>query len=285
MYPVRRTFALAVAGLVAASGGTATALAAGHSAAHGHAHAVAEANSLLTHAPTAPNEVRSSTAPVKRLATAPQSPETQIVSRAKYWTIDEPYRQVEHDLTASTPNGFTKGGTSIVSGPHYRELFTAYYPNALPTGIAYAALTVVVTPTGGSTTAVGVYGQAVPQPKRAARENVPTSVHKVVVSKVSSSSDTHPLQRTITGRRARALVASFNAMQVQPPGVFNCPESHGQEKTATFTANGNTWVASIDACNLTQVVRDGQALPDLSTSTRFSNELTRATRTHRPKHS
>lgn len=284
---MRRTLAIATAGLLAATGGgTAIGLTRSAPDAHGHARAIAEAKALLADTPTLPSAVPSKNAPVKRLDSAPErAAYDQLVERAKFWTVDEPWKQAYADLTASTPDGFRVDGTESGGGPKPSdsELGAFYSLKKLPAGIAYAELLIAVTPTGHSTSAIGVYGQAVPQPPRPSKENVPTSVDKAIVSKVRSSEDKHPVQRTITGPRARALVKSFDALAVKPPGESHCGADMGQSKAVSFSSGGNTWTASIGACYDTAVVRDGQALPDLATSTRFYSELTRATASHHPK--
>jgi hypothetical protein len=286
MYPVRRIVVLAVAGLLVVTGGTAFALAQSDHHTHGQARAVAADKAMLADAPTLASAVPSPSAPVKRLKAAPELPGYyHLVGRAKYWTVNEPYKQAYTDLTASTPSGFRDDGTGRSGGRTLsdNELDAFYSFKKLPAGIAYAELLVAVTPTSHTTTAIGVYAQAVPQPPRPAKENVPTSVDSVVVSKVRSVRDKHPLQRTITGRRAHALAKAFDALAVDPPGETHCAADFGQSKSATFTAGGNTWTASIGPCPGVAVVRDGQALPRLDISARFYDDLTRAVRSKHPK--
>jgi hypothetical protein len=282
---VRRTFALAAVITLGVSVAPATALAV--SASGGHARALAEAKAVLADAPQLSSATPSATAPVKRLASSPESAGyTEVVMVAKFWTVNEPEKQAFAELTASTPAGYGDSGSGGTSGPKPSDTvdFESYEPNSLPAGIAYANLVVAVTPTGKNTSAIGAYGQAVPQPPRPAAENVPTSVHTVKVGETNLNKK-HPIQRTVTGPKAAALVKAFDALTVAPPsGPRPCPEDSITD-TATFRSHGNVWVASSGPCDGIAVVRDGKALPGLNGTPAWTRALNRALHpgTHRPK--
>jgi hypothetical protein len=282
---MRRTIALTTAALVVGSGGAAMALAG--SGGNGHTNAVAEDKTMLADAPTLSAAVSTSTAPVKRLAGAPERPLLRgLVTRRKYWTVGESSKPAYSDLTATTPSGFVADGTGSERGPAHDDIvrWTSYRLVDPPAGIAVGNLLVAVTPTGKSTSAIGVYALAAPQPKRPADETVPTPVHAVVVSRVPNAPGKHVVQRTLTGSRAEALVAAFNTLTVNIDGPIPCPAMPptGHTDSATFRSGGNVWTAS-PSCPGIAVVRDGKRLSELNDSTRFERDLARALRIHHHK--
>jgi hypothetical protein len=283
---VRQTIALTTVGLLAIAGvGSAASFASATGGDNGHARAVAEAKAVLADAPSLAAAVPSTSAPVKRLASSPGGTAyLRVVERAKWWTVDESAKQAFADLTAAAPAGYIDaGGGSASSGPKPRQrvVFETYEPNSLPHGIAYAGLSIAVTSTGKDSSAIGAYAQAVAQPPRPASENVPPGVHKATVSEVRSYKDKHPIQRTITGNRATRLVAAFDQLQVAPPSrPTPCPYYNGRTESASFSAHGNTWVATIGVCSEIAVVRDGKALPSLDDSATFDRRLQWALHPH-----
>jgi hypothetical protein len=196
--------------------------------------------------------------------------------------VNEPAATAIADLAATRVVGYRHSGAGTSSGPRRRDTIydRTYEPRRLRDSLAYAELQLAVTPTGHGTAAIAVFGQAVPRPPRPAKEYVPRSVHKAIVTKVRGVQDRHPRMRTVHGRRARALVAGFNSLLANAPGESSCGNDHGQRETATFRSPGHVWTASIGACFGVSVVRDGQNLPYLDNNGRFSHGLQRAWRQH-----
>jgi hypothetical protein len=243
----------------------------------GHARAVAEANALLAVAPVLAGATSAATAPVKVLKTAPQQAAyDQLVQRASFWTIDESWQQAYTDLTATTPSGLVTQGSGRISGPTPRddERFAVYSTETLPTGIAYAVLLVSVAPDGHGKAAIGVYAQAVPQPARAVRELVPTSVTSAHVA-VRTRSGAIVRGNTVTGAAATTLINDFNALQVAPPGETSCPADFGRRELVTFHFDGDTIVAKAGFCGFVDVRRNGHRLAALTMTNQFGKDIAR----------
>jgi hypothetical protein len=214
--------------------------------------------------------VRSATAPNPSLQGPPEYPGLDgLVTRRHFWASDEDWRKVFKTLTATTLAGFTVFSTG--GGAKYGEEDVDYSANTLPAGIAYAHLLIEVIPHGKTGSAIGVYAEAAPEPPRPAKENVPTSTRTVAL-RLYATDDNPPLHRKLTGRLAAKLVTDFNAMSVAAPGESTCLAFTGSW-SASFTAAGHTWVATIDACPDIQVTRDGHQLPDLNSDSPFYGDL------------
>jgi hypothetical protein len=294
---VRRTLVIAVAGALALSGGgVATASSHGGTnvqhvrpvqrsdanavprtaASGGHARAEAEAKTIIKSAPVLAGSKRRRIAPDRILKRAPESEGVVgLVTLSRYWTIGESAGKALHALTAKTPAGFRKEDSGSGSGPGFTDSFVSDSLKHLPAGIADGELLIAVSPLKHGT-GIGVYAEAAPQPPRPAKENVPTSVSSVGISWTLSSSDAHPLVRTISGREATALVTTYNSLKVATWQAVACPANFGEFQTATFVADGHTWVATVGNCGDVQVVRDGQGLKTLALDPAFYRQIQRA---------
>lgn len=277
---MRRRIALGAATAMAITGIAATSAAGsvsghGHANADGHARAVAEARALLSEAPTLTGFLPRGHPPVPALKGAPErAAYDHLVQRARFWTVTAPWRQVYAELTATSPAGLVPDGSGRSSGPMPgdRERFAAFTPRRTPTGIAYAELIVAVAPLGDHRAAIGVYAQAVAQPRRPQVELVPPSVRRVHVA-VRKPSGRVVRGHTVTGAAASRLVRDFNALPVTPPGAMSCPADFGRRELVTFHAAGHTIVATAGFCGLVSVTRDGHRLPSLTSSQRFGKDI------------
>jgi hypothetical protein len=272
---VKRTIALSAVAMMAVSGMGVGAANAAPASASGHANAVAEVKALLAIAPSLAGASSSATAPVPILDKAPQrAAYDQLVQREKFATIDESWKQVYSDLTATTPTGLVEQGHGRVGGPTPSddEKYAVYATQTLPTGIAYTALMVSVAPDGAGKAAIGIYAQAVPLPVRPARETVPTTLKHAHVAVRTRSG--HLIRgNTVTGAAATKLIAAFDALTVSPPGETSCPADFGRREIVTFRADGHTIVATAGFCGFVDVTRDGHRLPTLSMSSAFGKDI------------
>jgi hypothetical protein len=271
---VKRAVAISAAALLA-MGGIGFGEVAHASSGQGHADAVAEVEALLAEAPTLASAVPSATSPVAILDQAPQvAAYDQLVQRATYWTIDESWKQAYADPTATTPSGLTEDGNGTVGGRTLSDdmIYASYHPKTLPAGIAYAELQVALAPDGKGMAAIGIYGQAVPQPVRPKSEIVPSSLKRAHVVVRNRSGD---LVRgnTVTGAAAATLVKDFNALPVDPPSETSCPADSGRREIVTFRADGHTIVATVGFCYLVGVTRDGHRLATLTMRTKFGKDI------------
>jgi hypothetical protein len=268
---VRQAIA-AAAVLLAFSGGIAVAQPTRAATKTGHAHAVAEDKRILAAAPVLPGALRSATAPDSSLKEPPEYPSVDgLVTRAHYWTAKESFTKAFKTLAAKPPPGFSVFTT--IGGAKYGEEATDDSANHLPTGIGYGHLLIQVIPTGKHRSAIGVYAEAAPAPRRPADEHVPASARSVALG-WSVTEDSQPLHRTMTGRAATKLVKDFDAMTVSLPGESVCGLSSGSQ-SATFTAAGHTWIATANACPWISVTRDGHHLRDLNESSAYAADLLR----------
>jgi hypothetical protein len=240
---------------------------------------VAEAKRILAAAPVLAGAVRHHSAPSKLLKGPPDYPQAAgLVTRARYWTTAVGATQAFKRLTAKPPAGFRSEGSGEISERGVITLrFVDDSVKRLPPRIASGDLLMSVSRLKDGKTGIGVYAETVPQPRRSAAENVPTSVTTVALSWTVSSEEKHPLTRTITGYEASRLVTAFNALQVSTrTGPVPCPLNLGSVQTATFTGDGHTWVATGDNCGDIDVTRDGKRLPALTDGSAYDRQLRRA---------
>ena len=97
------------------------------------------------------------------------------------------------------------------------------------------------------------------------------------MSRVRSTSDKHPRQRTLHGkRRGRWFGTSTPLSSAHPAQQLR--RGLGQSDSVSFHSHGDVWVASTGACPGVAVVRDGKALPNLDRTKAFNHDLRAALR-------
>jgi hypothetical protein len=286
---MRRTTILLSSGVLALSGAAPTLAQTPRLAPTPHDRAVTEARTLVGLAPVLSGATEVDHAPVKRLARAPQGwTFSQTAVRERWWTINESSSKAYQALTGTTPAGLRHSGSGSSTGPHESLRYVVDSPKSMPPGIAFAELDVAVTPTGAHTSAIGVYGQAVPEPKRSAGEVLPPNVHRVHVAIHVQRVHGKPVWRrgnTVTGEAAKQIAADFNALMVQPlGGVYSCPAEiyplHFQ--VVTFHVNGRRLTATPGACGFVEVKSGGHYLRALDPDRAFDRDINNDLAAHIP---
>lgn len=283
-----RLIALAVAVAVAGCGSTSLGVS------HSHRVGTAAKNELPLRHPLTPDQVarelinaarapsgavRSTTAPTKSLQNPPDLPEVSGVTVVhRWWRIAMPWHAAYAWVARHQPAFLSSGSSGASSGPALtnNEQNIDFTPPEVPQSVNSAILTIAVAPLTAHSSAIGAYAVVVRQPSRPAIENVPLTVKTVDVDarRNAGNPGNGPIisQRTVTGLEAETLVRDFDELSVDPPGVTSCPLSMETE-SATFRADGHTWVATTGICVGVDVSLDGQPLATLDTSMRFSRDL------------
>jgi hypothetical protein len=104
-------------------------------------------------------------------------------------------------------------------------------------------------------------------------EHVPATVHTVRLAHRASPAKPWTHRRTVSGKRAHALVKAFNHLKVEPPHYIHCQAAGGPEDRVVFAAAKHSWVATQAPCTNLQVRRDGKTLPALLTPKRWTRAV------------
>jgi hypothetical protein len=85
---------------------------------------------------------------------------------------------------------------------------------------------------------------------------------------------------TVTGEQARQIVMDFNELRVRPSEIKSCPMVL-RTRSATFSYDSHTLVATLGICGAVTVTLDGHNLPALDPTPVFVHDLSSAV-AHQP---
>lgn len=240
--------------------------------------AAAYAQQLVDHAPVAENSTEEQRSPDPALD-GPSGQEydfTGTVMLPRWWVVDQPEQATLDQLRAqmsSCTSVNCQWGTSETSGLKPVQ-FLDHDVRHPPSTIYAALLDIDVVALNDSQSAVAVFGFAVPQTKRASREDVPVgaSLREVRLDvRDRYRRDSVVRTRSETGKHARSLTKAFNDLVVRPTGgtPLYCPKSPKHVTTVTFIAAHHHWTATPNACRWIDVTRDGRQQPALDPTSHY----------------
>ena len=82
-------------------------------------------------------------------------------------------------------------------------------------------------------------------------------------------------EKNVTGATFRRLADDLNALQPRPAGTVECMVLTGENATVTITANGHTWMFTVDGspCRGVRLTKDGVVQPNLTNSMALLNQI------------
>lgn len=246
--------------------------------------AAAYAQQLVDNAPIAENSTEQQQSPDPALD-GPSGQEydfTGTVRRPRWWVVDQPEQATLDQLRAQMSlctSVNCQWGTSETSGRKPVQ-FLDHDVRHPPSTIYAALLDIDVVALNDSQSAVAVFGFAVPQTKRAKREDVPTgaSLREVrLVVRDRYHQDSVVRTRSETGKHARSLAKALNNLVVRPTGgtPLYCPKSPKHVTTVDFIAAHHHWTATPNPCRWIDVTRDGHQLAALDPTGRYLRLVSR----------
>lgn len=238
--------------------------------------------------PTAATEV--STAPTKSLEKPPSDPVVAgTIERMRWWRIDRPMDEVYAAISDDQSPDLSSDSASTTAGAALadQEKAAFFTFDRVPLSVNSATFSIAVAPLTETTSAIGAYAIVVQQPTRPVSETLPPALDQVRVAQTvgptadyASPGPHLPSPVTVTGQQAKQIVMDFNELRVRPDEVVPCPMAL-RTRSATFTYDGHTLVATVGACNAVSVTLDGQHLPTLDSTPMFVRDLA-AVVTHQP---
>jgi hypothetical protein len=111
------------------------------------------------------------------------------------------------------------------------------------------------------------------RPRKPASEVVPHSVHKARLARREVPYTKDAAYKTVTGKRAKALVAAFDRMKTEPTNSVHCDIAGGPEVLVTFRTAKHKWLVRQAACTDIVVTRDGKSLPTLISDTAWEHAV------------
>jgi hypothetical protein len=233
--------------------------------------------------PSGATEVMS--APTSSLATAPSEPRVSgRIERIRWWRIDRPLDEVYAAISGDQSPDLRSDGSSTTNGPALSDQVKAanFTFHRLPLSVNSASFSIAVAPLTETSSAIGAYAIVVEQPPRPASETVPSTVDQVRVAEAVGPAVDYaapgpqvPPPVTVTGGQAQQIVMDFNELQVRPDSVQPCPMAL-RTRSATFSYDGHTLVATLGVCGAVNVSLDGQSLRALDPTPMFSHDVTSA---------
>lgn len=237
--------------------------------------------------PSAATEV--STAPTKSLEKPPSDPAvTGKIERMRWWRIDRPMDEVYAAVSDDQSPDLRSDSTSTTEGDALSDQEKAAYFtfDRVPLSVNSATFSIAVAPLTETTSAIGAYAIVVEQPRRPSDENLPPTLDQVRVAQAvgptadyASPGPKLPAPVTVSGELAKQIVMDFNELRVRPDEVVPCPMAL-RTRSATFSYDGHTLIATVGPCNAVSVTLDGQHLPTLDSTPMFLRDLAAAVSHH-----
>jgi Domain of unknown function (DUF4232) len=208
-----------------------------------------------------------------------------LVDAHAWWTSAASPQAVLAFVAAHRPAGATMlvwSGGSGTGGTH-QSVSEAWALPPVRGVLSERALGVTAVALSHGVTGVRTDGEAVWLTPRPAWERIPPGVRRVVFTARGAGVDGRPgpvsVPRTLTGARARRLVAFINAEEVVQPGVRACPAAFDESVSLTFIAAGGETLArateSPTGCASVALTIGGRSGPPLEDDPGVTDELVR----------
>jgi hypothetical protein len=241
-----------------------------------HQQAVALANRILGRSPQIAGESLTTTIP-KNLSQPWSRPQARnLVTRARYWTIQRSQREVYRRLKAATVKHLDLDGGGAMAAGGAGEL--SYDALDLPKTVEQADDLIEVRQQSDGSSVIAAFAQVVAYPVRPAAEHITGAgvrgtLRRIRMEPGSRTRRGRPTTVTLTSKQAHAVVRLVNRMPAEPP--WTCS---GPFPSATFRivlrSSGTTWQLHYPGpCDVLHVKANGRLMRALLPKAAFWHQL------------